>query len=267
MHRLQVTIHGRGEHTVVFGHGFGTTQLAWDPQVEILKKRCRVVTFNHAGATEQTIAAYQPSRHSRYEGFAEDLLGIGDEFDLQGATYVGHSMGAMIGVIAACAEPSMFSGMVLIGGSARYIRDAATGYAGTTEQEVAELLGGMTKNYVEWANGFSSVAMANPDKPDLAANFATALKTLRPDLAVEVLRSAFYSDYRTEAEQYGRLGLPTLLLQTKSDIAVPLAAAEWLAKATGGDLHLIDAEGHFPHIAAPDAVARELSTFLDRHGY
>ena len=43
--RFQVTVQGQGQHTVVLGNGFGTTQSAWAQVIQVLKQRYRVVSF------------------------------------------------------------------------------------------------------------------------------------------------------------------------------------------------------------------------------
>ncbi len=265
--KFQVTIHGGGAHTVILANGFGTTQQVWGSQVQALRQSYRVVTFDTAGSTAATMAAWQPSRHRRLYGFAEDLVSIVETLGLQGATYVGHSLSASAGLLAACAAPGLFSGMVFIGCSACYVNDPTGGYTGGfSEADIKSLLADMTHDYIAWANGFSPLAMGNPDRPDLAASFANSLKVMRPDVAVDALGAAFLSDHRSDALRYGKLGLPTLLLQSTNDVAVPLAAAQWLASATGGQLHVLNAQGHFPHIANPAAVTQEIMEFLQHRG-
>lgn len=72
---LRVTIKGQGVRTLGFGNGFGTEQPVWAPIVEDLAADYRVVTFDPAGSST-TPEAWQPSRHRRLDGYAEDLLGI-----------------------------------------------------------------------------------------------------------------------------------------------------------------------------------------------
>lgn len=169
-------------------------------------------------------------------------------------------------MLAACTEPKLFSGLVLLGASACYVNDPENAYTGGfTADGVKSLLAEMKNNYAAWANGFSPLMMGNPDQPDLAANFATSLKVLRPDIAVKVLGTALLTDIRSFAEQYRTLKLPTLFLQAMDDPAVPLSAATWLATATGSELHLLNVQGHFPHIVNPYLVATKINEFLERH--
>jgi sigma-B regulation protein RsbQ len=61
-------------------------------------------------------------------GYTDDILRICQELQLEQVTFVGHSVSAMMGVLAAAREPELFSKLILIGPSPRYIDDA--GYRG-----------------------------------------------------------------------------------------------------------------------------------------
>jgi sigma-B regulation protein RsbQ len=121
----------------------------------------------------------------------------------------------------------------------------------------------MSQDYAAWANGFSQAFMGNPDKPDLAAGFAQALRALRPDVALAVIEMILRSDEREDCERLGALGIPTLVMQTRRDVAVPQAASGWLARALRAQWLELDLEGHFPHLLDPALVTRHLRTFLD----
>lgn len=261
---FQVSIQGEGRETVVLANGFGTTKSAWAQVITRLSTRCRVVTFEYAGAAPATISAYQPLRHRRLHGFAEDLVNVVESLDLAGATFVGHSVSSMIGMLAVNAEPSLFSRVMFISGSAHYIDDTASGYVGGfSSASVTSMLAEMRADYAAWANGFSRFAMQNEGRPELAEGFADTLKALRPDMASAILETILHADCRDDARQYARLGLPTRLLQPTNDPAVPMAAAEWLRDATGGSLHRLEVEGHCPQIVAPETIARAILEFVD----
>lgn len=257
---------GEGARTVVLGHGFGIDQTTWHAQVEALVG-CgyRVALFDFAGATEHTLAAYQPDRHRTLYGFAEDLVLLMRAMDIRGATYIGHSLGGTIGVLACNGAPGLFDSLVLLASSARYMDDPAAGYVGGfTRESIDLLLASMRNDYVAWANGFAPLAMGNPDRPVLAREFTRRLLVLRPDIAGAVLSAAFQSDHRKDVQ---RLKVPVQVLQTESDVAVPLAAAQWLAahsRAQG--FTVIRAQGHFPHMSAVDEVNAAILKFLAAHG-
>lgn len=263
--RFRAHIHGDGGRTVVLGHGFGADQSSWRPQVaKLAAAGYRVVTYDPAGSTGETVPLYHAGRHDSLFGFAEDLIALAAALDIADAHYVGHSAGGLIGILAANGQPGLFRSLSLIGTSARYIDAPEDGYiGGFSRRQVDDLVAAMRSDYAAWANGFARLMVANPERPHLSIEFSRSLGTLRPDIASAVLETILLSDHREDA---ARVAVPTQVLQTERDPAVPLAAAQWLARATrAGDFRIVAAEGHFPHISAPDAVGAALLDFLRDH--
>ena len=82
----------------------------------------QTILFDHVGAADPTwpptIPGSTPAR--RLRGRPDE---IGQALELRNAVYVGHSVSAMIGVLAALQAPQMFECLVLVGPSPRYIDD------------------------------------------------------------------------------------------------------------------------------------------------
>ena len=64
-----------------------------------------IVLFDHVGAGGSDPRAYDPERYGRLDGYADDVVAILEELDLRDAVFVGHSVSAMIGVLAARRRP------------------------------------------------------------------------------------------------------------------------------------------------------------------
>ena len=258
--RNNVNVFGKGSETIILAHGFGTDQTAWRHQLAVLTERYRVVVFDHVGASQASVAAYSPNRYRSLHSYAADLLEVMASLEIERASYVGHSMSAMIGMLAALEAPECFSRMVFISGSPRYLND--DGYnGGFSQEDLDALYAAMSSNYQNWVSGFAGAAMDYPERRELAAEFARSLANIRPDIAVSVARVIFQSDHRA---QLGRLKTPTLVIQTQRDIAVPVCVGEYIARQLPrGELALISAYGHLPHISAPDAVNAALLSYLE----
>ena len=71
--------------------------------------------FDHVGAGQSAISAYDKRKYSSLAGYADDVLEICRELGLSEVIFVGHSVSAMVGVLASAREPSRFSGLVLVG--------------------------------------------------------------------------------------------------------------------------------------------------------
>ena len=257
-----VTRRGDGPTTVVLGHGLGGDQTHWDPVAEHLARRFRVISYDIAGSGRSDPTLFSPVRHASVVGFADDLAQLCAELGVRDAVYVGHSMSGMAGALAAAADPGLFGRMVLLGASARYVDDPATGYVGGfTEEAIDQLLDAIAGDFTLWSAGFASHVMAQPDHPELGNEFARSLSRYRPDVALTVFRAAFRSDFRAEMAMVTQ---PTLVLNSAADPAVPQDAAMWLADAVvDGHFAEIDVSGHFPHVVDPLAVIEPLDAFLE----
>jgi sigma-B regulation protein RsbQ len=257
--RNNARVVGDGPKTLVLAHGFGTDQTAWRHQEAALAGEHRLVLFDHVGTTGSDLAAYSPRRYQSLHSYAEDLLELLDELDARNVFYVGHSMSGMVGLLAALLEPERFRRLIFLGASPRYLDD--DGYkGGFTQKDLDALYEAMTSNYHAWASGFAPLAMGNPERPELGLAFAATLSAQRPDIALAMARIIFQSDHRADLPA---LRVPTLILQTRNDIAVPMEVGQYLAAhIPDAKLTVIDATGHFPHLSAPAAVTHAIRGFL-----
>lgn len=245
--------------TMIFAHGFGTDQSAWDKVKEAFEAEYRIILFDNVGGGNADPTSFSPNKYNTLQPYAQDLIDICEAYNVKDAIFVGHSVSGMIGLLAALKRPEFFSKLVMIGASPRYLNDVD--YVGGFEQQgLNEIFETMANNYFAWVSGFSAAAMANPENPQLAESFASTLKAIRPDIAQSVARVIFQSDYRKELS---KLDKPTLILQAKEDIAVPLSVAEYLHKnILNSKLKVVNAFGHFPHMSAPQEIVDEIKQFI-----
>jgi sigma-B regulation protein RsbQ len=245
--------------TIIFSHGFGTNQLAWEKVAEPFLKDYKVVLYDLAGAGSTDMNAFSADKYDTLYAYADDLVEICEVLKIQNAIMVAHSVSGMISLLAFAKAPQHFSKMVFVGASPRYI-DAENYVGGFTQEALDGLYNNMETNYFAWVSGFAPYVMSNSDKPELAANFAKTLSDIRPDISVSVARTIFQGDYR---HKLSALTIPTLLLHNDNDPAVPVSVGEYMqTQIPGSKLKLIHAEGHFPHLSAPDEVISEIQKFI-----
>ncbi|MFD0392482.1 alpha/beta fold hydrolase [Streptomyces nogalater] len=73
-----------------------------------------MVLFDHVGAGRSDLSAWSEDRYSGMDGYVDDVLEICRELNLGPVTFVGHSVSAMMGVLAAARHPEYFAGLVLL---------------------------------------------------------------------------------------------------------------------------------------------------------
>jgi sigma-B regulation protein RsbQ len=257
--RNHVNLLGQGSKTIIFAHGFGTDQTAWCNQVKVFEPNYRIVLFDLVGCGQSDLSAYSPRRYSSLYSYGEDLLDLCHELKLENCIFVGHSVSGMLGILAALSEPKRFSQLILLNPSPRYLNDGE--YIGGFEQsDLDGVYGAMSSNYHAWASGFAQAMMGNPDQPELARGFARTLSGMRPDIAVAIAKTIFQSDHRGDLS---RLEVPTTILQSTHDPAVPAGVGEYMVQQIPKSrLVPIVAEGHLPHLSKPEAVSAAIASCL-----
>src|SRR3569833_3026640 len=216
LQRHNVTISGRGRQAMLFAHGFGCDQNMWRLIVPAFDDY-QVVLFDYVGAGGCDLAMYDRRKYAHLDGYAEDVLAICRELDLQDVVFVGHSVSAMIGVLAAIREPDRFSRLVMVGPSPYYLNEGE--YRGGFTLEVIEgLLEFLDSNYLGWASAMAPVIMGNPDAPELAEELTNSFCRTDPEIARQFARVTFLSDNRADL---AAVAVPTLVLQCCLDVIAP----------------------------------------------
>jgi len=257
----RVTVHGPADaaRTLLLVHGFGTDQTVWNDLLPRLDPALRVITYDQAGCGQCDPSLFVQHRYLNLHGFAHDLAALARDLDLRDAILVGHSFGAMVGVLAALEVPDCFSRLALIGASPRYLDDGDY-RGGFQEEDIEQVYRVAMANYSGWADTFAPVAVGDANGPDLAEHFARSLKAIPPERALTILCAILQSDHR---QALPKLNHPVLLLQTQRDSFVPLAVAQYMADhLPQAELRLLDAQGHLPHLTSPAQVADALHPFL-----
>lgn len=257
--RNNVQVSGRGERTMMFSHGFGCDQSMWHDVARQFESDFRTVLFDHVGAGRSDLAAYDADKYSTLDGYASDVVEIGRALDLHDAIFVGHSVSAMIGGLASIAAPGMFSDLVMVGPSPRYIDDE--GYTGGfSRPQVEELLDFLAENHLGWSAAMAPAIMGNPDKPELSTRLTNSFCATDPDIARQFARTTFLSDNRHDLP---RIAARTLVLQCREDIIAPPAVGEYVhAHIADSQFMLLDATGHCPNLSAPAEVTAAIRAFV-----
>ncbi|HJV26229.1 MAG TPA: alpha/beta hydrolase [Aromatoleum sp.] len=246
--------------TIVFLHGFGTEQSAWSAVAQHFEEDYRLVFLDNVGAGGSLPEAFVQSHYLDLHAYADDLLDVCEALELHDAIFVGHSLGAMTGVLASNKQPTRFSRLALICASPHYLNcDQYQG--GFTQDDLNQVYSAIDDEFDEWATAFAPLMMGNPDQPQLARYFMDAIRAIPQDRVMTVLCSIFQSDHRQDIE---RIEKPALLLQSRDDIAVPPEVTEYLHRhIPGSRLVMLDATGHLPHLSAPAEVAKALRPFVE----
>ncbi len=254
-----VAIFGNGEREMVFMHGFGCDQNVWRHVTPSFENDYSIVLFDHVGAGKSDLSQYDESKYASLQGYADDLIALVSELELRRPVVVGHSVSAMIAVLAAVREPELFSQLVLLGPSPCYLNDGD--YPGGFERkDIDDLLSAMDSNFFGWSSMIAPVIMGNPDRPELAGELNENFCRTDPSIARQFARVTFLSDSR---EDLAKLSVPSLIVQCSTDALVPPAVGDYMhAQMPGSTLAVLTATGHCPHMSDPGETVGVIKDWL-----
>lgn len=243
---------------MMFAHGFGCSQEMWR-RVAPYFSDYRVVLFDHIGAGKSDVQAYDPIKYDSLHGYSQDVIEILDALDLRDIIFVGHSVSAMIGVMAAVERPDLIGDLVLVGPSPRYVN--TEGYVGGFEQaDIDNLLDTLDANYLGWSEAMGPVIAGNSDRPEVAGELTESFCKTDPAIARQFAEVTFLSDNRRDLE---RVTARTIVLQCSDDVIAPEVVGSYVhANIAGSEFVQLRASGHCPNISDPDELTDAIRAFL-----
>ena len=247
--------------TVMLAHGFGCDQNLWRLVVRCLQDRFRLVLFDHVGSGQSDPRAWNAERYSSLQSYADDILEIVEQLDLTNVVFVGHSVAAMMGVLAVAKDPSRLTKLVLLTPSPCYLDD--DGYTGGfTRADIDELLESMESNYLGWSRAMAPKVMGTPDRPELTDELTDTFCRNDPAKARVFARTTFLSDNRADL---ARVTVPSRVIECLHDTLAPRSVGAYTQRhIDGSDLVTIDATGHCPQLSAPVETAAAIAAFAAR---
>ena len=208
---------------LVFAHGFGCDQNMWRHVAPAFANDYRVVLFDHVGAGGSDHSAYSRAKYDSLHGYANDVLEICRELELHDVVFVGHSVSAIIGVLAATKEPERFAAgprrpVTALHRRRRLRRRVHTrGHRGSPRLAREQLPG--------LVSAFAPVIMGTEQPPELQEELTNSFCRTDPEIARDFARVTFLSDNRADLRN---VVTPTLVLQCSDDVIAPQAVGEYV---------------------------------------
>lgn len=261
--RNNVRVSGKeGAQPMLFAHGFGCDQNMWRYLTPAFENDYRIVLFDYVGSGKSNVKEYDERRYSSLDGYAQDVVDIMEALDLRDTIFVGHSVSAMVGVLAVKLAPARFAKLVMVGPSPRYINDAD--YVGGFERaDIEGLLDLMDRNYIGWANFLAPVVMKNDDRPELTQELHESFCSTDPKIARRFAEATFFSDNRGDL---AGVPVPSLIMQCAEDAIAPVEVGVYLSRnLPASTLRMMKATGHCPHVSHPDETIVAIREYLAVH--
>jgi sigma-B regulation protein RsbQ len=257
--RNNVNVRGAAPVAMVFAHGFGCDQAMWRHVAPAFENDFKTVLYDNVGAGGSDLTAFDPEKYASLSGYAKDLVEIIEELGLADVIFVGHSVSAMIGVLAAIKSPALFSKLILVGPSPRYIDDGDY-VGGFGAEQIEELLNFIGENPMAWSQTMAPVIMGNPERPGLGEELTASFCRTDPIIAKSFARATFTSDNRADL---AKVATPTLILQCSDDVIAPEVVGRYVNEhIAGSEMVVLKATGHCPNLSAPREVIQSIRAFV-----
>jgi len=257
--RNNVHIQGKGSRQMMFAHGFGCDQNMWRLVAPSFDDSHQIILFDHVGAGGSDLNAYDPIKYSELDGYARDIVEIADELALKDLVFVGHSVSAVLGIMAAAISPQLFKALILVSPSPCYINEGDY-IGGFSRIEIDELLVSLEANHLGWSKTMAPLIMANASRAELSEELTDSFCRTDPAIARQFARATFLTDSRgilAECEA------PSLILQCSQDIIAPIEVGQFMhEQMTNSTLVILEATGHCPHLSAPEVTVLAIQEFL-----
>jgi sigma-B regulation protein RsbQ len=258
--RMAVRVSGVAEgRPMLFVHGFGCDQAMWRFVAPDFEVDHRVVLLDLVGSGSSDLSAYDRGKYNSLRGYADDIVEVCRELELTDVVLVGHSVSAMIGVLACQQAPELFGALVMVGPNPRYIDDGDY-VGGFSRTDIAGLLDALDANHLGWSAQMAPVIMGNPEHPELAEELTNSFCRTDPGIAAQFARVTFLSDNRVDLPT---VPVPTLVLQCSEDAIAPEAVGRFVAEHVPNSVFTqLEATGHVPHLSAPEETTAAIRAFL-----
>lgn len=238
---------------LLLGGSLGATLAMWDPQVEALSARLRVVRFDHRGHGASPV----PPGPYAIDDLGRDVLALLDRLGIARASYCGLSLGGMVGMWLAAHAPERLERLVLICTAARVPQPSAYRERGTLVRRVGTPEAVADAVVARWfTHGFAR------RHPDVVARHRAMIVATPFEGYAGCCQAIAALDLR---DALPTVGAPTLVIAGAEDEALPPEHGRAIAEAIpGARLHVLDPAAHLASVeqaaTVTDLIARHLDT-------
>lgn len=234
---------------LILCHALGADRSMWDPQIEMLASRRRLIRFDHRGHGESG-APLPPYTMADLGG---DVIALADHLDLDRFDFCGISMSGQIGLWLAVNRPNRIGRLALSNTGAKIGTEEAWNQRIATVEK-----GGMEAIVDVVVERFFSAAWRDAHPGDTERARET-IRAIDPDGYSGCCAAIRDSDF---SETASSIRSPTLLVGGRHDVSTPPEAQEWLANAIpDADLTILDA-AHLSNVERPEEFGSALKGLL-----
>lgn len=251
----QMMVHFRDEgprdgRVVMFGNSLGTDLRVWDILLPLLPKDLRIVRFDKPGHGLSDC----PEAPYAMDELVRDAENLADHMGLKDITFVGLSIGGLIGQGLAAKRPDLVKALVLMDTAAQIGNDEMwnTRVNAVRKGGIEPMADGILERW------FAPTYREN--KPTELAAWRNMLSRTPAEGYIGCCQAIAAADL---TESTRALTLPVLAMAGDQDGSTPPAIVQATAELCGAAFHIIEDAGHLPCVEQPEVVAKLINDFLE----
>ncbi len=257
--RNNVVQFGKQNQPMLFAHGYGCDQTMWRFITPEFENEYNIVLFDHTGAGNSDSSVYDFDKYANLDGYAQDVIEICDDLQLNNVVFVGHSVSCMIGILASIQRPELFAKLILIGPSPHYINQGDY-KGGFSKEDIEDMIHTLESNYLGWSSNITPIIAGQPDRPEYSNELHNSFCRMNPAIAKQFAKVTFLGDNR---EDLKKVSVPCLVIQSNPDAISPNEVGMFVHENLKNSIFTqIDVPGHIPHLTNPEATIAAIKKFL-----
>ena len=248
-----VALHVRDEgprdgRVIIFSNSLGTDLRVWDLLIPLLPDNLRIVRYDKRGHGLSDC----PDAPYHMDSLVDDALCVIDTLGIKDITFVGLSVGGLIGQGVAARRPELLKGLVLMDTAAKI---------GTVEmwaERIAAVEKGGLTNYAE---SILDRWFSEPLRHDKIKLSPWKNMLVRTPLAGYLGTSAAIAGADMTSST-SELVVPVMALVGEHDGATSPELVRNTAELCNAEFHMISDAGHLPCVERPDQTVAHINQFL-----
>ena len=241
---LNCQIEGSGDTTLLFVHGSYIDQSYWKAQADHFSRNYTVVTLDLAG--------HGKSGRERTDwsipGFAEDVIEVIKELDLENVVLIGHSLGAGVNLIAATSYPKPIIGFIGI----EFFKNAGTAMGGESQQQALSLQESLVNDFANTNEKYARMVLLTKKTPSkISDKIVKAYRTAYQPMGIETTPEIF-EFFKTEQRLLPKLPFKLFLINV--DYTPTNEGALKKYASHGYELFHLKGTSHFPMLEDPEIL-------------
>jgi 3-oxoadipate enol-lactonase len=235
---------------ILFHHGYTGSHDGWSVITDQLRDRFRCIVMDCRGAGDSA----HPDDGYTIEQYALDVIGMVDALGIDRFTYVGHSMGGVVGMQLGVHHGDRLERLVLV----------APAPSGGVEMPAAFREEASRLWYARDAEELMRQRLVGAARPEL--NDEVTAKA-RVDRALSVSKGHYEQSWQELvdvrlSDQLGSIRTPTLMIAGAADSLLKPNLDDF-NRLRGASLHVFNRVGHMVYTDVPDAFAELIADFMD----